>query len=59
VSAARHCTVRRCVPQPTEREVVLWIDFDAGKQHAVMDLLMACVPCGQFGRSTPPVLPLH
>jgi hypothetical protein len=59
LSSASHCAVRRCVPHPTDTKVALWIEFDVGIQHALMDLLMACVPCGQFGRITPPAPPLH
>ncbi len=50
LSAAPTCSIRACVPDPCAKAVALWIEFEPGTQHALMDLLMACVPSGRFGR---------
>lgn len=50
LSILPRCCITRCVPHPTDREVALRITFGAGERDALMGLLMACVPCGQFGR---------
>jgi hypothetical protein len=53
LTASPGCCIRSCVPHPRDREVALWIEYPAGAQHTLMGLLMACVPCGQFGRCAP------
>ena len=59
LTALPGCAIERCMPHPFDREVALWITFALGAQRALMDLLMACVPCGQFGRIIPAATPVH